>query len=114
MNVFKRYNYHKTGIRHGGPTGVKTRDSDALARFQNQHIRPQQSERFECDPWEEMILAHIENTQTDRLTVAGLLTNVIDKKAPARADSGRVKAILQRLGYVEKKSHGQRHYVKPE
>lgn len=82
--------------------------------FEAEHIRPQQAERFECDPWEEMIAAHIETTQTDRLTVAGLLTNVIDKKAPARADSARVKAILQRLGYVEKKSHGQRHYVKPE
>ncbi|MFE8874615.1 VapE domain-containing protein [Acetobacter persici] len=82
--------------------------------FEAEHIRPQQAERFECDPWEEMIAAHIETTQTDRLTVAGLLTNVIDKKAPARADSTRVKAILQRLGYVEKKSHGQRHYVKPE
>lgn len=84
------------------------------ADFEAEHIRPEQSERFECDPWEEMLEAHIENTQTDRLTVAGILSNVIDKKAPSRADSARVKAILQRLGYVEKKSHGQRHYVKPE
>lgn len=85
-------------------------DSD----FEAQYIRPQQAERFECDPWEEMIAAHIETTQTDRLTVAGLLSNVIDKKAPSRADSARVKSILQRLGYVEKKIRGHRHYTKAE
>lgn len=85
-------------------------DSD----FESEQIRPQQAERFECDPWEEMILANAQSSQSDRLTVAGLLANVIDKKAPARADSARVKAILQRLGYVEKKSHGLRHYVKSE
>lgn len=85
-------------------------DSD----FEAQYIRPQQSERFECDPWEEMILGHIEAAPDARITVAGLLTNVIDKKAPARADSARVKAILQRLGYVEKKIRGQRHYTKAE
>ncbi|GBR57816.1 putative P-loop ATPase [Acetobacter senegalensis DSM 18889] len=84
------------------------------AAFETEHIRPQQSERFECDPWEEMILAHIETTQTDRLTVAGLLSNVIDKKAPSRADSARVKAIFQRLGYVEKKSNSVRYYIKAD
>lgn len=84
------------------------------AAFEAEHIKPQQAERFEIDPWEEMILAHAQTSQSDRLTVAGLLTNVIDKKAPSRADRARVKAILQRLGYVEKKSHGMRHYVKSE
>lgn len=34
MNVFKRYNYHKTGIRHGGATGVRTSDAAAIERFQ--------------------------------------------------------------------------------
>ena len=85
-------------------------DSD----FEKTFIKPQQMERFEIDPWEEMILAHIENTQTDRLTVAGLLTNVIDKKAPARADRARVRAILQRMGYTEKKSNGGRYYIKAD
>lgn len=84
------------------------------AAFEAEHIKPQQAERFEIDPWEEMIVAHVQITQTDRITVAGLLTNVIDKKAPSHADRSRVRAILQRLGYIEKKSHGQRHYVKPE
>lgn len=84
------------------------------AAFETENIRPQQAERFECDPWEEMIATHIEITQTDRLTVAGLLTNVIDKKAPSHADRSRVRAILQRLGYTEKKIRGQRHYTKAE
>lgn len=82
--------------------------------FESKYIKPQQAERFECDPWEEMILAHAQTSQTDRLTVAGLLTNVIDKKGPSRADSARVKAILQRLGYVEKKSNSVRYYIKAD
>lgn len=82
--------------------------------FEAEHIQAEQAQRFECDPWEEMILSHAQSSQSDRLTVAGLLTQVIDKTAPARADSARVKAILQRLGYVEKKIRGQRHYTKAE
>lgn len=84
------------------------------AAFETEYIKPQQAQRFECDPWEEMIVAHVQITQTDRLTVTGLLTNVIDKKAPSHADRSRVRAILQRLGYVEKKIRGQRHYTKAE
>ncbi len=84
------------------------------AAFETEHIRQEQAERFECDPWEEMIVAHVQITQTDRLTVAGLLTNVIDKKAPSHADRARVRAILQRLGYIEKKSNGVRYYIKTE
>jgi len=82
--------------------------------FEAEHILPQQAQRFECDPWEDMIQAHVQTTQNDRLTVAGLLTQVIDKTAPSRADSARVKAILQRLGYVEKRSNGVRYYTKAD
>jgi len=82
--------------------------------FEAQHIQAEQAQRFECDPWEEMILSHAQISQSDRLTVAGLLSTVIDKKAPARADSARVKAILKRLGYVEKRSNGVRYYTKAD
>jgi len=82
--------------------------------FEAEHIQTEQAQRFDCDPWEEMIQAHVQTSQSDRLTVAGLLTQVIDKKAPARADSSRVKAILQRLGYVEKRSNGVRYYTKAD
>jgi len=84
------------------------------AAFEAEQIRPQQAERFECDPWEEMILANAESSQSDRFTVAGLLANVIDKKAPTRADSARVKAILQRLGYVEGRTSQTRYWSKPQ
>lgn len=84
------------------------------AAFESEYIRPQQAERFECDPWEEMILAHIETTQTDRLTVAGLLTNVIDKKAPSHDDRRRVRTILQRLGYVAGRTPKTRYWFKPQ
>jgi len=82
--------------------------------FEAEHIQAEQAQRFECDPWEEMIQAHVQNTQNDRLTVAGLLTQVIDKRAPNRADSARVKAILQRLGYVEGRTAKSRHWSKPQ
>lgn len=82
--------------------------------FEAEHIQAEQAQRFECDPWEEMILSHVMTTQTDRLTVAGLLTQVIDKRAPNRADSARVKAILQRLGYVEGRTAKARHWSKPQ
>ena len=82
--------------------------------FEAEQIRPQQAERFECDPWEDMILANAETSQSDRFTVAGLLANVIDKKAPNRADSARVKAILQRLGYVEGRTSQTRYWSKPQ
>lgn len=82
--------------------------------FEAEHIRPQQAERFECDPWEEMIVAHIETTQTDRLTVAGLLTNVIDKKAPSHDDRRRVRTILRRLGYVAGRTPKMRYWSKPK
>lgn len=84
------------------------------AAFESEHIKPQQADRFEIDPWEEMILAHIETTQTDRITVAGLLTHVIDKKAPSHADRARVKAILQRMGYVEGRTSQTRYWFKPQ
>jgi len=82
--------------------------------FEAEHIQAEQVQRFECDPWEEMIIAHAETTQNDRLTVTELLTQVIDKKAPSRADSARVKAILQRLGYVEGRTAKARHWSKPQ
>ena len=84
------------------------------AAFESEHIKPQQADRFEIDPWEEMILAHVQITQTDRITVAGLLTNVIDKKAPSHADRSRVRAILQRLGYVEGRTSQTRYWFKPQ
>lgn len=84
------------------------------AAFEAEHIRPQQAERFERDPWEDMIIGHVEATQTDRLTVAGLLSNVIDKKAPSRADSDRVRAILRRLGYVAGRTPKIRYWSKPK
>lgn len=84
------------------------------AAFEAEHILPQQAERFERDPWEEMIQAHVQTAQPDRLTVAGLLTQVIDKKAPTRADSARVKATLQRLGYVEGRTSQTRYWSKPQ
>lgn len=82
--------------------------------FEAEHIQAEQAQRFECDPWEEMIVAHVQTTQNDRLTVAGLLTQVIDKKAPSRADSGRVQAILKRLGYVEGRTSKVRYWSKPQ
>lgn len=84
------------------------------AAFEAEQIRPQQAERFERDPWEDMIQAHVQTAQPDRLTVAGLLTQVIDKRAPTRADSARVKAILQRLGYVEGRTSQTRYWFKPQ
>lgn len=82
--------------------------------FEAEHIRPEQEKRFERDPWEDMIQAHVQTAETDRLTVARLLTQAIEKKAPNRADSARVKAILQRLGYVEGRTSQTRYWSKPQ
>lgn len=55
--------------------------------------------------------AHAQSSQSDRLTVAGLLANVIDKKAPARAagraDKATVKDCLQKLGWVHRRTGQQ-------
>lgn len=51
MNTYKRYAAHRTpSIRHGGG-GVRTRDSDALARFQNRQEIHQKARASKAFVW---------------------------------------------------------------
>lgn len=50
MNLFKRYHYHKTGIRHGGG-GVRTSDAAAIERFQQREAMASRARASKAFVW---------------------------------------------------------------
>jgi predicted P-loop ATPase len=101
---------------------VRFRDGERWwpsSEFEERHARPQQEARYEGDPWEEAIEAHLRGAgglaPIQRVTVLELARSALGLDATMRlgtADQRRITAILTRLGWERRKSNGERPWVK--
>jgi 5S rRNA maturation endonuclease (ribonuclease M5) len=68
--------------------------------FEREHIAPEQDARFEADPWEEAIEAHLADRK--QTTVLELARTAIGMETAriGTSDQRRITAILERLGWV--------------
>jgi len=124
----------ETGGRRFWPVKVGTIDTDALRRdrdqlfaeameafkagarwwpdadFEIEHIRPEQEARFEADAWEDLIRAWLDG-QT-KCTVAQVANDALHmaRDRIGTADQRRITSILERLGWVSKRSNAGRWY----
>ncbi len=84
---------------------------------------PEQDARFEADPWESYVAQYLEEASKAaegegkecRVTVGDVATcrgiNLEVSRTTTR-ENRRIAAILQRLGWVQKRTKGARYYVK--
>src|SRR5271170_116515 len=77
-----------------------------------EHIRPQQDDRFEGDPWEETIAAHL--ATCDRVRVTDIARNVlgIDGGKVGTGDQRRIAAVLKGLGWKPIRDWHGRGYIR--
>nr|WP_232474850.1 virulence-associated E family protein [Roseomonas rubea] len=85
------------------------------AAFEQQHIRPEQEERFEADVWEDEIVAFL--TDRSSVTVCEIANRALRLDTPrvSTRDQRRITAILERLGWQRgPRSSSARPWVSPE
>ena len=81
------------------------------AKFEAEHIVPQQSTRYETDVWEESIVAYL--AEHPRVTVGEIATEAlgIETAEIGTAEQRRIAAALERLGWSrERKDSGGRRW----
>lgn len=127
----------ETGGRRYWPVRVGAVDTDALARdrdqlfaeavqhyrtgtrwwpdagFEHEHIKPEQEERFEADPWEEGVRRYL--VGRDRVSVGEVLRDglFVTTDRMKTSDQRRVTAILGRLGWRWVRDSRGRGYCRP-
>ena len=76
--------------------------------FEAEHIMPQQTERYEGDPWQQPISEHL--TGVRKTTVIAVATNALGMKTDriGTADQRRIVAILKLLGWEPKRDNHDR------
>jgi predicted P-loop ATPase len=73
--------------------------------FERTHIKPQQSERYEADPWEETIRDHL--AFKTKVTVTEVANSIgIATARVSRAEQNRIMATLTDLGLKRGKRSG--------
>ena len=81
--------------------------------FETKHIMPQQTERYEGDPWEETVSEFI--VGKPRVTISEVAKNglFIDTPRIAKSDQNRIAAILVAIGWMRGKrgDKGERYWV---
>ena len=79
--------------------------------FEAEHVRPQQDARFETDPWEETIVAHL--ATCSRVRIIDIARNVlaIDTGKVGTHDQRRIAAVLVKHDWGPIKDHTGRGYV---
>ena len=77
------------------------------------HIRPQQDDRFEGDPWDEAIAAHV--AALSRVRVTDIARNVlaIESAKMGTSEQRRIAAVLTGLGWKPVRDWQGRAYVRP-
>jgi hypothetical protein len=83
--------------------------------FEEEHIAPQQKERFEEDPWQEIIVGWVLEQAITRCTVNDVLKGPLGAAVSriGTREQRRVSAILRHLGWVGTKSNGKWWFVRP-
>jgi predicted P-loop ATPase len=71
------------------------------AKFEKEHIAPEQMSRYESDPWEEPIRQHLMMFKPETVCIQWLLEIVLhlDVSRRSRRDSNRVVDVLKVLGW---------------
>jgi predicted P-loop ATPase len=82
--------------------------------FEREHIKPQQDDRFEGDPWEETIAAQL--ATCERVRVTDIARNVlgIEGARVGTAEQRRIAAVLIGLGWKPIRDWQGRAYVRAE
>lgn len=77
------------------------------AKFEREHIAPEQEARFEADAWEEAIEAFVQNK--NRVTHTQIAESALDipKRHFGTTERNRIAAILERLGWERGKREKQ-------
>jgi predicted P-loop ATPase len=81
--------------------------------FEREHIRPQQDDRFEGDPWDEAIAAHVANLSRVRVTDIARNVLAIDSAKVGTSEQRRIAAVLTALGWKPVRDWQGRAYVRP-
>jgi predicted P-loop ATPase len=83
------------------------------AAFEREHIKPQQNERFEIDPWDDLIADFL--ATTDRVRVTDIACNVLglDRGKVGTGDQRRITAVLSDHGWTRVRDWKGRAFVKP-
>jgi len=76
--------------------------------FETEHIMPQQTERYEGDPWQQPISEHL--TSVRKTTVIAVAANALGMKTDriGTADQRRIAAVLKLLGWEPKRDKHER------
>jgi predicted P-loop ATPase len=82
--------------------------------FERTHIRPQQDDRFEGDPWDEAIAAHVSTLSRVRVTDIARNVLAIESAKVGTAEQRRIAAVLSGLGWKAVRDWQGRAYVRPD
>jgi predicted P-loop ATPase len=80
--------------------------------FERDQIKPQQDERFESDPWEDTITAHVAGLSRVRVTDVALSALNIEKAKIGTVEQRRVANVLTNLGWKPVRDAAGRGYVR--
>ena len=80
--------------------------------FERQHIKPEQDDRFEGDPWDETIAVYV--ATCERVRVTDIARNVlgIEGAKVGTADQRRIASVLKGLGWKPIRDWQGRAYVR--
>jgi predicted P-loop ATPase len=81
--------------------------------FEQEHIKPQQDDRFEGDPWEEAIRAHVATLSRVRVTDIAQSVFMIDTAKIGTNEQRRIAAVLTGLGWTPVRDWQGRGYARP-
>lgn len=71
--------------------------------FEEKHIKPQQDQRYDADPWEEAIETYLSAQATTTINVVASAALDIDVKKMGRMEQNRISRTLESLGWVRGK-----------
>jgi len=83
------------------------------AAFERDHIRPQQDDRFESDPWEDAIAKHVATLSRVRVTDIARNVLMIESAKIGTAEQRRIAAVLTGLGWKSVRDWQGRGFVRP-
>jgi predicted P-loop ATPase len=80
--------------------------------FEAEHIKEEQEARYVEDPWRDAIAKHLEGLSKKRVTVSDVAKDalMLEVAHTGQREALRIRNILTRLGWVQKRSHGVRWY----
>lgn len=84
--------------------------------FEAAHIKPEQEERYEEDPWEATVISYLDGLTDPKITVAGVARGALGFYSDERigtAVARRIAVVLDRVGWKRgTKQHGTRWWIK--